>query len=291
MITVYKRELHGLFSGMLGWVLMAVWLLGGGLFSVVYNLAAASTDFSHMLRQLVFITPVLLPFLATRVFTRENGGNGLWLASLPVSRAGIVMGKYLAALTVFLIPSLLMAIYPPLLANYGAVSYGSAYTALLGYLLLGAAWLAVCCLIASRARRVWASVVIGLAVSLGVALLSFLCVIFELLPLVTLLAGVLASVAVGVVCGIRKKRLLTGLLTGGIPAAALTVCYFLLPVVIRKWIPEVLYALCLFSRFDGFCSGYMDLPAAVTYLGVGAVSLLTVILYPVTEFRKGGPKA
>ena len=288
MITVYKRELHSLFCGMIGWVLLAVWLLAGGLFSVVYNLAAASVDFTNVLRQLVTVTPILLPFLAAKVFTVENQGNLLWLSGLPVTRGGIVMGKYLAALTVFLIPTLVTAVYPPLLANYGTVSYGSAYAALLGYAALGAAWLAVCCLVAARARRAWVAVVVGLAVGLGIALLPLLCVVLEILPIVTLLLGVLGSVALGVIFGIRNKRLLVGALAGGIPALALVICYFLLPVVVRVWIPDALYAICLFSRFTGFCSGYLDLPALAVYLGVTVAFLLITVRHPINPFGKGG---
>ena len=291
MTAIYQKELRGLFNSLFGWGFVALWLLLGGVFSTVYNLASASTDITYVLQELILFLILLLPFLAARGFTSDNAnGASLWLSSLPISRTGIVLGKYLALLTVFAIPTAFLAVYPPLLANFGTVSYGAAYTALAGYFLLGAAWLAVCCFLASRVRRVWLSVLLNLLLGVAVYFLPLLATVFSVLPLIGFLVCLLIAVAVGVVIGIRRKRLLTGLLTGGIPAVLLTVSYFLLPAVFAHWIPQMLNALSLFGRFDGFCSGHLDVPSAAVYLGVTALAVLFAVCYPLERFQKGGEK-
>ena len=49
------------------------------------------------------------------------------------------MGKYLALVTIYAIPIAVLATYPPIMSKFGTVAFGSAYTALLGFFLLGSA--------------------------------------------------------------------------------------------------------------------------------------------------------
>ena len=50
----------------------------------------------------------------------------------------VVMGKYLALLTVLAVPCLIMGLYPLLLSQWGNVSMINAYSTLLAFFLLGA---------------------------------------------------------------------------------------------------------------------------------------------------------
>ena len=73
---------------------------------------------------------------------RKQKTDQLLLTS-PVSVEKIVMGKYLALVTVFAIPMAIICFYPLLMTKFGTVSLGTAYTAILGFFLLGCANLAV----------------------------------------------------------------------------------------------------------------------------------------------------
>ena len=48
------------------------------------------------------------------------------LYSLPISLSGVVMGKYLAMVTVLALPVAIMALYPLILSQFGAVSFATA---------------------------------------------------------------------------------------------------------------------------------------------------------------------
>ena len=65
------------------------------------------------------------------------------LLTAPVSIEKIVFGKYFALVTIFAIPMLIMCLYPLLMTKFGTVSLGAAYTAILGFFLLGCANLAI----------------------------------------------------------------------------------------------------------------------------------------------------
>ena len=214
----------------------------------------------------------------------------LWLASLPVSRTNLILGKYFAALTVYAIPVLFSAIYPPLLANYGTLSYGSAYTALGGFFVLGASWLAVCLFIRSRVRRYRTAVLLNLLFGIVLYFLPLLATVFSYLPLVGFAICVMITLTVGAMIGLRHRSWLFGILLSVIPTALFTAAYFLLPSVYTVWIPQGINALSLFARFDGFCSGHLDLPATVLYLGLLVLSVFFAVQHPSASMKKGGEK-
>lgn len=291
MTAIYRRELRSLFRGVLSWILIAAWLLLGGVLVVTQNLAGSSSLFSNSIRTLSDYLVFTMPLLAVRCFTwDQRRGEILWIRSLPVSATGLFLGKYLAALTVFAIPTAFYALFPPLLANFGYVSYGTAYTALFGYFLLGAAWLAVCAFVASRFRRVWLACLVTLLLGVAIYLLLLLEAVFMVLPLIGFLICLLACVAAGAAVGLCQKRWVKGVLAGGIPAALLTVCYFVYRPLFSLWIPRVLSFVALFGRLDGFCSGYLDLSALVFYGCVLALFGYFAVSYPLTNFEKGGKK-
>ena len=65
------------------------------------------------------------------------------LYSLPLSMGKVVLGKYLAMLTVLLLPMALMCLYPLILSAFGTVNFASAYSGMIGFFLLGAALVAL----------------------------------------------------------------------------------------------------------------------------------------------------
>jgi ABC-2 type transport system permease protein len=291
MIAIYRRELRSLFRGVLSWILIAAWLLLGGLSTVRQTLGGASSLFSNVLRALSPYLVVSIPLLAVRSFTADQSkGAILWIRSLPVSATGLFLGKYLAALTVFALPTVFYALFPPLLANFGYVAYGSAYTALFGYFLLGASWLAVCCFAASRFRRVWVACLVTLLLGAVVYLLVLLEAVFVAFPLIGFLICLLVCAIAGTVTGLCEKRLLKGILIGGIPAVLLTVCYFVYRQLFSLWIPRVIRFVALFERLDGFCSGYLDLSALVLYVSVLGLAGYFAVNYPLANLEKGGKK-
>ena len=292
MMAFYKRELRSYFNGLLGWLVIAVLLLASGIYSAVTNLVGGTTDFSYIVRSMAEPVAVIVPLLAALTFTTENRhGNSLWLASLPTSALQMRLGKYLAALTLLTIPTVFLMIYPPLLENYGPLSYGAAYTALLGYWLMNAALLAVCSVIACCIKRVWVTLLVGELLSLFLlTLFSLVVTVFVYLPIVAFLLCVcMVAESVTVRCIKTKKK--SPLIVGGGIAVALTVLYILCPTFYSVFLAKALSAVSLFERLDGFCAGRLDLPATVLYLSVCALSLFVLSVLPAKRYWKGDDRA
>ena len=144
MTAVYKRELRSYLTSMIGYLFMFFILLLTGIYFSAYQLAAAYPKFEYTLSALTFVFLISVPILTMRVLAeeRKQKTDQLLLTS-PVSVEKIVLGKYLALVTIFAIPMIIMCLYPLLMSKFGTVSFAAAYTAILGFFLLGCANLAI----------------------------------------------------------------------------------------------------------------------------------------------------
>ena len=144
MAAIFKRETKAYYTGMIGYVTAAVSLFFLGLYFTNRNLMYASSDFASVLYTTTMILLFLLPAISMRSFAEErrNKTDQLLLTS-PVGIPSIVLGKFLAEFVVFAAPMIVAVVMPLILTAFGTVSLISAYSALLAYLLLGAACLAI----------------------------------------------------------------------------------------------------------------------------------------------------
>ena len=71
------------------------------------------------------------------------------ILTAPVSIGGIVMGKYLALLTVFAIPTGFVAIYPLIMGSFGDIPTSEAYLSLFAFFLYGMMAIAIGLLVSS----------------------------------------------------------------------------------------------------------------------------------------------
>ena len=144
MTAIYKRELRSYLTSMIGYIFIFFILLLTGIYFSAYQLSAAYPKFEYTLSALTFVFLISVPILTMRILAeeRKQKTDQLLLTS-PVSVEKIVMGKYLALVTVFAIPMAIICFYPLLMTKFGTVSLGTAYTAILGFFLLGCANLAV----------------------------------------------------------------------------------------------------------------------------------------------------
>mgnify|MGYP005806249915 FL=1 len=113
MRAIYKRELDSYFHSMIGYVFIAFFLAFTGVYFMAYNLNYGYPIFSYVLSSLVFILLIAIPVLTMKSFSEDRKSRtDQLLLTAPVSLGQIVMGKYLAMVTVYLIPNLVFCLYP-----------------------------------------------------------------------------------------------------------------------------------------------------------------------------------
>lgn len=269
MTAIFKREFKSCFTGMIGWVIAAVSLFFLGLYFTNRNLLYASSDFASVLYTITMIMLFLLPAISMRSFAeeRKNKTDQLLLTS-PVSIPAIVAGKFLAELAVFALPLAAAVVMPLLLQVFGTVSLVAAYSALLGYLLLGGACLAVGTWISALTENQILAYLATFGALLVAYLMNGIQTMFTtgnlLAFIVFMIVLLVASVLVGVIC----KRLAAGAVVFCAGAVVLFVLFQLRPAWLLTAFNAVLSALALFEPFKDIVGGMFSIPAIVYYLSV-----------------------
>lgn len=274
MIAIYKRDLKGFFTGMMGYVLLAFFLAVGGLYFTVMNLMSGYPDLSYTLYNNLFVLLVLVPLLTMRSFAEERRARtDQLLLTSPVPLWRIVLGKYLAVLSVFGLAVLVFALYPLIMSRGGAVSYRQSYAALLAFFLLGAACIAIGVFLSSLNENQ----IVAAVCSFFVLLLAYLMPSIQTLFTVgsALAMGVFLVLAVlgAAYAGWHSRSWGLGLGVFTVCCAAVLVLFWLRSAALTSAFSSLLGALCLFSPFETFVSGLFSLSAVVYYLSVTALFL------------------
>lgn len=274
MIAIYKRDLKGFFTGMMGYVLLAFFLAVGGLYFTVMNLMSGYPDLSYTLYNNLFVLLVLVPLLTMRSFAEERRARtDQLLLTSPVPLWRIVLGKYLAVLSVFGMAVLVFALYPLIMSRGGAVSYRQSYAALLAFFLLGAACIAIGVFLSSLNENQ----IVAAVCSFFVLLLAYLMPSIQTLFTVgsALAMGVFLVLAVlgAAYAGWHSRSWGLGLGVFTVCCAAILVLFWLRSAALTSAFSSLLGALCLFSPFEKFVSGLFSLSAVVYYLSVIALFL------------------
>ncbi len=171
MKAIYKRELRSYFCSFTGWIFVAVNLFVMGLYFIVYNMLIGYPTISYVLQSIAFTFIVTIPILTMRVLSeeRKNKTDQLILTA-PVSVGKIVVGKYLALVTVLALPTAFMGVLPVFLMQGGEFQMSVSYSSLLGFFLYGGLALAVGLFLSSLTE----SVVIAAVLSFGVLFLGYI---------------------------------------------------------------------------------------------------------------------
>ena len=235
MFAIYKKELRSYFSNAIGYVYVGVFLSAAALLCCYNTLMAATYDTSSYFTMLLFSFIILIPLLTMRLFSEEKKlRTEQLLLTAPVSITGMVMGKFLAAFTMFASTLLVSCINFFPLYVYRRMELASSETTaplgpagakmigcIIGIALIGAAFIAIGVFISSLTENQLAAAVITVAVIIFMLLLEM----------------------INEVIGVYAIR------------------------VVIDWV-------CVLSRFSNFTYGILDFSAIVYYLSLTFVFLL-----------------
>ena len=279
MLAIYKKELKNYFINMTGYIFIGFMLVITGIFTTLINLISTYPSFENVLSNITIVFLLIVPILTMRSVAEErHSKTDQLLYSLPVSVTQVVLAKYLAMFTVFLIPVGIIALYPLILSIFGTVYLGTAYGALLGFTLLGAALLAIGMFMSSLTE----SQVIAAVTSFGIIFAMYLMsAIASLIPagsMASLIAfAVVVLIFAGVVYSLTKNSTVAGI-TAASGAFVLAAIYFINASVYDGLFAKVLNWLSVFDRFSTFTTGLFDLTSVVYY-----VSLIVLFVFATVQ--------
>ena len=278
MSAIYRKEIKVFFSGMFGWVISAVLLFFLGLFTALFNLLSGISSLSYTLSSMQWVLLVIIPLLTMRAIAEErHSRTDQLLYALPIRLSDVVLAKYFAACTVFLLPTLIYALYPLILSGFGEVSLASAYTALFGYVLLGAALISVSLYVSSLVENQIVAAVLSIAAMLVIVFVGTIAALLPTSPLASFILCILAALGIGALTMRSAKNLTLGLLVSAALILPTSIVYIINADLFASLVPNALGSLDLFSRWNAFSYGYLSLPATVFYLTfIGFFLFLTV---------------
>ena len=144
MLAIYKREFKSYFQSMVGCVFVAFLVAFTGIYFTAYNLNAGYPYFSYTLSGSLIVFIVGIPLITMRSFAeeRKNKTDQLLLTA-PVSLTKIVLGKYLAMISVVAIPNLIFCLFPLLIKMNGTAYLKTDYISIGVFFLLGCVYVAI----------------------------------------------------------------------------------------------------------------------------------------------------
>lgn len=160
MGAIYRREMNAFFTSGLAYVFLSVYFLFSGYFFYAGTLTQATTDTSAMFSALFLVILFLIPILTMRLLSEEKKQKtDQGLLTAPVGLWSIVLGKYLAALTLFTIAISVVFVYALILSYFGTVVWATLLANYFAMFLLGSAFIAVGVFISSLTENQMASAV------------------------------------------------------------------------------------------------------------------------------------
>lgn len=279
MRAVYLKELKLNFTGFTGYLYGAFILLFVGIYTMVINLSGGYAQFEYMLESMAFIYLIACPVLTMRAFAEEKRSKtDQLLYSLPIRLSDVVVGKYLAMLTVSLLPVAVVSAYPLLLSGYGHVDMRSAYASILMFFLLGACLTSIGMFISSVTENQVTSAVVTLVIMLITYFMTSLASYVSTASSSSLIALSALALVLAAIVYLFTKNLSVAFLTAAALVGALLIAYAIDASAFSGLFPALMKKLSLFERFYGTIGGMFDLTAIVYYL-----SIIGVFLFFTTE--------
>lgn len=269
MTAVLKHELKSYFHSLTAYVFGGFLLAFVGIGAMLYNIQAAVSNFEFVLSfgSLVFV--VIVPILTMRVIAEERKQKtDQLLYALPITTTQVIVGKYLALLTVYLLPLCIVALYPLIFAQFGDVYLLTSYGSILAFFVMGAALIALGVFISSLTDNQ------GFAAGIGIAviLLNYYSVsLSEYVSSTAFGAAVALCVIILALGAVIKYLTKAENLAYGVCfvlIAAVAVICFVDSTKFEGLLPSIMTKLSLFNRFNVFVNGVFDMTAIVYYATV-----------------------
>ena len=143
MIAYYKRELFSYFRSPIGWVAISIFALISGFYlssSIASRVVNISGEIVYM-RSVLFL---IIPLITMRLFAEEKrNGTDILMFTSPTPLHHIVIAKYLAAFTLFLLMSVNIIVHMIIVINLGGLVNARTFASFIAFLFLGAAFIAI----------------------------------------------------------------------------------------------------------------------------------------------------
>lgn len=173
MKSIYKKELKAYLESMTGYIYLAVFMGLTAYYFVINNLLAESNDVKEFFSNMIVALMFLLPILTMRLLSEEKKlKTEQLLLTIPLRIREILLGKYLAAFTIFAAGIGLTGIFVGILIAFGGTDLITVLGCYVGILLAGACFIAIGVFLSSLTENQTVAAIVTYAVLFGLYLIS-----------------------------------------------------------------------------------------------------------------------
>ena len=143
MAAIFWKEVKSYFYSPMAYILIGLFILLTSIIFLPY-LRYGYGDFNDTLATMGFILIVVIPVLTMRILAEDRKhGTEVLLITSPVNITSMVIGKFLAVYFVFAVMTVLTFVYPIVQLAFGAKFTVQLIGGYIGFMLLGATYIAV----------------------------------------------------------------------------------------------------------------------------------------------------
>ena len=174
ILTIYKKELRSFFTSPMAYIFLVVFALVNGYFFTNTFFLYNQSDMRALFGIVPLVYLFFIPAVSMGLISREKSlGTIEIISTLPVRERDIVLGKYLAGLTLILVALLTTAVHYITLYNVGTtVDHGAVFTGYLGLALLGGVYTSVGVFASSLTENQVIAFIVGIAIVLAFFLMD-----------------------------------------------------------------------------------------------------------------------
>ncbi|WP_105618224.1 ABC transporter permease [Vallitalea okinawensis] len=279
MLAIFNKELKSYFKSPIAYGFIAFFLVMFGFYFFMINIFYSEPDYTYVLANITTILLLGVPLLTMRLLSEEKRmKTDQLILTAPINTSGYVLGKFLAALTLFIIPTVITFLHPLALSTFGTLPWAKIIGAYFGMILLGATFISIGLYISALTENQVVSAIATFAVFM---LMLYIDNFKQIAP-----ADVTSSViflailiiAIGAfIYNSTKNKIVAGLISV-LGLASIAVGYFIKPTIYEGIIVNFLDWFSLINRYSsGFYMGILDFSTVVYYISFTTIFVFLTI--------------
>jgi ABC-2 type transport system permease protein len=262
-------------------------LLLTGIYFVLMNVFSLNPNFFTVLSGTTILFFILVPTLTMRLFSEEaRHKTDALLFTSPLSIGQIVVGKFMAAFSLFLLGTGLTMLFPVMISRYGVLPVSQIVGAYIGYILLGACFISIGLFISVLTDNQIISAVATFAAVFSLFIMDAIATSMPTDTVSSLVFVALIIIGVAWILYNSTRNVIVSLTVGGVGVLIAGGLYLINNLIFDGIIVRSLRWLSVFGRFDNLSNGIMNLSDIVYYISFAILFIyLTVNIIEKRRWR------
>ena len=272
MLAIYKKEMLGYFTHMMGYVFLAFTLLVIGVGFTFSNVFGLNANFHQSLSGALMFFFILIPVLTMRLFSEEaRQKTDQLIFTSPLSIGAIVLGKFFAAFTLFTIATAITMVMPFMLSRFGELPLNHIIGTYVAFLLIGSACIGVGLFISVLTDNQIIAAVITIGAIFALFVIDSVAVIIPATTFASFAFVLLVTILVVAILYNATRKIVPAIIVAVIALGAVAGVYFYNNLLFDGLIFRFLIWLSIFGRFGNFSRGILNTRDIIYYISFTAL--------------------